>query len=493
MSEPGTPLVFGDQVWAPTTWTAPLSPDFPSKADKLLQIVDAAWRSPEGGTFHLDDWQRTLLRHVLEVYPDDHPRAGQLRHRQVCISLGRQNGKSVLAAILGLFGLIGAGAGAEVIGVASTVEQAGIVYKRVKHVIDVHPAMSARFKTSGTRGIVAKDPRLASSYHVKTGREGSLQGIPIRLCLADELHLWEPESWDAVVLGTAAQLNGMVLGITTAGDDKSVLLKRLYEVGRQAAAREGDYDERFGFFLWEAPAHLPVTDPEFVIRGNPSVACGRRPLDTALNMVKTMPENQARRYVGNQFVSSESSWLPMSLWFGAEKGRIEPQRGVVIAVARALNWRAATITANIKDPRTGRIRTQVIASLVNPTIDQLEDLCVTLWRQRKPAAFLMEAADLKDLAMRLRERGAAVEYLTTGQMLNVCATTYALIADGRVQHGDDLVVAEQMPKAVTKSSGEGWRISRRDSMGDVDAVLATVVGIYGAETVKPKGSALHVG
>src|SRR5690606_4554279 len=126
----------------------------------------------------LDDWQRALIRHVLEVYPPGHPRAGELRYRQVLISLGRQNGKSVLGAILALWGLV-ATAGSEVISVASTVEQANIVFKRVKHVIDAQASLRARFRTTATRGISSQVPGRVGTYTVRTNKEGALQGIPI--------------------------------------------------------------------------------------------------------------------------------------------------------------------------------------------------------------------------------------------------------------------------------------------------------------------------
>ncbi len=91
---------FRGQVWAPAVFTPPLSEDFSTKGDVLLKLVDLAWRAPEtSGRFELDPWQRSLIRHVLETYPEGHPRAGELRYRQVVISVGRQNGKSVLGAI----------------------------------------------------------------------------------------------------------------------------------------------------------------------------------------------------------------------------------------------------------------------------------------------------------------------------------------------------------------------------------------------------------
>lgn len=476
-------------AWMPGVFTRPLSEDFPSAGDKLLQVIDVAWKSPEQEDFSLDEWQRWLIRHVLEVYPKGHPKAGELRYRQVVISMGRQNGKSVLGAIFGLYALLLHMRGPEVFSVASTVEQANIIYKRVKHVIDNNRTLTRRLKTSGTRGITSKLTAKPASYFVKAGKEESLQGYPLSACLADELHLWKPETWAAILLGSSAR-RGLIIGITTAGDENSALLKMLYEQGRAAASGDEDGDERFGFFLWEAPEHLSVRDPQFYVTGNPAIACGRLPLEQEMAAAKLMPEAQVRRYRGNQFISSESAWLPMDLWNGAGKGNVPTDADLVFAVDRAENWSYATVTAAAKVD--GKVHTEVVASLVNPTLDSLEDLCVELDQQYRPMKTFMESSNLMDLAKRLRERGVEVEYLTTTQMQNVSATAYALIADGRVVHADDPVVNVQMPRAVAKNVGEGWRISRRDSATDVDAVLATVMGIYGAETERPRGPMLAV-
>ena len=482
---------FDGQPWAPSMFTAPLSEQFVTDGDRLLQLVDLAWSSPEQEDFHLDEWQRALIRHALERYPDDHPKyPGQLRYRQIVISMGRQNGKSVLGAIFGLYALLLHTSGPEVFSVASTVDQANIIFKRVKHVIDNNPTLLRRYKTSGTRGIRSKIASKPGSYFVKTGKEESLQGYPLSMCLADELHLWKPETWSALVLGSSAR-SGVLAGITTAGDESSELLKHLYKIGKQAVTQEGDYDERFGFFLWEAPEHLPVGHPDALKAANPAIACGRMNLEQEIQVVKTMPENQARRYRHNQFVASSSSWMPVSKWMGLEKGTIpEKAKNTVIAVDRAENWTYATITATAK--HEGKIYTEVIASLTNPTLERLEEICVDINRRFRPQQYVMEQSVLKDLAHRLRERGLNVEYLTTGQVQNACATAYAAISENRVIHAHDWVVNTQMPRAVAKNVGEGWRISRRDSAGEIDAVLATIMGIYGAETLKVRGPALVI-
>lgn len=477
------------EAWVPGTFTPSLTgtEDFVTDGDKLLRVIDLAWSSPESDAFALDEWQRWLLRHVLERYPDDWPDArlaGRLRFREVVVSLGRQNGKSVIGAIMGLYGLLLMCKGPEVVSVASTREQAEIIYKRVRYVLENNPSLLRRFKATGTRGITSRLATSPASYVVKAGAESGLQGYPISLGLADELHLWKPETWDAILLGMSAKVDAMLFGITTAGDENSALLKRLYVRGEAAE------DERFGFFRWQAVEGSPVDDPQALIDGNPAIACGRLPLEQELAVVRSMPEAQVRRYRHNLFIASEASWLPLSQWHRLGRGSVPERVPLVFAVERAENWTYATVTAAGKVG--GKVHTEVVASLVNPSVEQLDELCRDLWRRFKPMRFLMRSAVLKDLATRLRERGVAVEYLTQDQMKNVCATAYALIAEGRVVHAGDWLVDSQMPKAVSKNSGEGWLISPRDSVGDVDAVMATVIGLYGAETIKPQSPALFV-
>jgi hypothetical protein len=61
-----------------------------------------------------------------------------------------------------------------------------------------------------------------------------------------------------------------------------------------------------------------------------------------------------------------------------------------------------------------------------------------------------------------------------------------------VVHSADALLRSQVPKGVAKNIGEGWRISRKDSVGDVDALLATVMSIYAAEVMKADGPMLFV-
>ena len=42
---------------------------------------------------------------------------------------------------------------------------------------------------------------------------------------------------------------------------------------------------------------------------------------------------------------------------------------------------------------------------------------------------------------------------------------------------DQLLIA-QMPRGVARYVGENWYLSRRDSLGDIDSLMSTILAIY---------------
>ena len=468
--------------WLPAVYTQPLTPDYISDGPRLREFVRRFWKTEDGKPFVLDDWQADLIDRVLERYPEDHPdpnKAGRLRYRQVLISVARQNGKSVFAAIFGLYGLMMHEAGPTVIGLASNADQANIIYKRVRYVIDAHPKLKRRFKTTGTRGITRLDK--PGMYMVKPAKADALQGFATSLCLFDEVHLCDPEMWQAMVKGTTAKDDGMVLGITTAGDDNSVLLKDLYKNGREAAAGNEDL-ERFGFFCWEAPEGASIDDPDAIRAANPAVVAGRVPVERLQEQVRTEPEGTALRYTHNRFVGSQSSWLPLHLW---HKAVGEPVEGrPVFSVERTNNYEHATITASYK--HAGGVYTEVVRSMNNPTLEDLADACRALMKFN-PITFVMDSYTLYHLHEELVKRGVPSRVMRLADVNNACSMTYALVAQGKLTHANDELLRRQMPFGVTKNSGEGWRVSRQASPADIDAVLSTIYGVYVANTHKDYG------
>lgn len=463
-------------MFAPSRFTPALAEDFTSSIDGLLPAIEMAWSNATPG-FRFDDWQVELLRRITETTPD-----GELRWRSCIVSMGRQNGKSEIVGALGVWSLLRK-VGSYNIGVASTAEQARLVYDRVQRVIASNPALERRMsKLTETRGIKTLD---GSRYEIKASNANTLQGIPVSVGIIDEVHLVDAKVWDALASGTGARPDTLLVGITTAGDESSELLNRLYANADKALA--GDLD-RFGFWIWEASeACVPDDDGELLDllrEANPALQSGRIDERILIQDVRVMPDDDIIRYRLNRFIQSGAkTFIPAELWqkcarpFGAEL----PKGDYVFAIDRTPDWAHASVAVAVKVDDI--VHTELVASIVKPSLEQLLFVCQQLV-SFNPRAIIVDGYTLRDLHKELRGRGFPAETATLADIVNASSLFYARLARGSLQHGADPLLAVQIPRTVRKIVGEGYRVSRRDSAVEIDAVMATLLAVHGVDTLR---------
>jgi phage terminase large subunit-like protein len=321
---------------------------------------------------------------------------------------------------------------------------------------------------------------------VKAAKESALQGIPMSLCLFDELHLAKTGMWSAAVLGTAQRKDGMVIGITTAGDQSSETLIDLYKLG--TAASQGDPDlERIGFFCWQANDGAQVDEPLALKMANPSIEAGRLDLNTVLSDIRSIPEHEARRYRLNQFIAgTANSWIASELFARASGDGITKQDDVVLSVDRTKNWEFATIAAARKT-EDGTFETELVATYAGATERVLYNRLKELYARGGISAIAVDDRQLPNLAKLLKQDGLPVWQLWTKEISSACSTVYAMFSTGVVKHRNDPLLQLQSPKGIAKYTGETWLISRKDSLGDVDALMATIMALYVSATHREVG------
>ncbi|RAZ34831.1 terminase large subunit domain-containing protein [Microbacterium sp. SMR1] len=468
-------------------YTAPLSDNFTSDWDRFEPIVLIVWREAFG--IELDPWQRALLRAILETYPPGHARAGQLRYRSVVVSMGRQNGKTELGAILGLWGLLRQ-SNAFTVGLASSKEQADLIYARARKAITGNPTLAKRFRRStGTRGLETHDGAI---YRVAPATSAGLQGIPITTALVDELHILPRELWADVVNGMGGRPNTLVIGITTAGGDESELLKNLYETGDKAVAGDPTL-ERFGFFCWEAPESIVPTDDakllDYLKAANPALSGGRLDPETILADVRALSTAEILRYRLNRFTSGTEAFIDLAKWGECQRPwDSEWPTGTqpVIALDWSTGQQYATIAAAALD-ESGNAHTQLVATIVNPTLEGLTALCEEL-SFRYPTAFVMYSYRLRELGNELKRRGYPVSLYSPADIVRASNSFYARVARKTLRHAGDPLLTVQLPRTVSKPHGDSFIISASDSSTEIDAVMATVMAVHAAE-VTPQQTA----
>lgn len=467
-------------TFAPTRHTPPLSPDFTADIDWLLPALEYAWSVANGGRFTFDDWQVELLRRMTEVLP-----SGELRWRSCLVSMGRQNGKTEIVSALGIWALLRKDNQFSV-SLASTAEQSRLVYERVQRVIASNPALNAQMtKLTDTRGIRANN---GSRYEVKASKANTLQGIPISVAIIDEVHLVGANVWDAVVSGTGARPDTLVLGITTAGDENSELLARLYDNANKAIA--GDLD-RFGAWIWEASeARVPTDDDELIellVEANPALQSGRIDPRLLLDDVRALPDDDIIRYRLNRFVNTNNkAFIPFELWQKNERGidDVFPRGDIVFAIDRTPGWEHATVAAAVKVDDV--IHTELVLSMTKPTLERLLAVCQQLVKHA-PRAILMDGYILRDLHTELKQRGIPSDTVSLSEIVNASSLFYARLVRQTLKHAPDPLLSMQIPRTVRKFIGEGFRVSRKDSSIEIDAVMSTLLAVYGAETLREVG------
>jgi phage terminase large subunit-like protein len=336
-------------------------------------------------------------------------------------------------------------------------------------------------KITDTKGIRHEN---GSRYEIKASKSAALQGIPVSVAIVDELHIVADSTWSALQVGLGGRSNAILIGISTAGDEDSHLLKRLYETADKAIAGEVD---RFGAWIWEASSsEIPKDKDEFIkllTEANPALQSGRADPENHYSDALLEPDVDVIRYRLNRFVnSSANSFIPFELWQKAERSidDVLPPGQVVFAIDRTPNWEYATVAAAVKVG--DEIHTELVASIVKPTLERLVYICAQL-QAHHPRAIVMDTTFLRDLDKELQLRGIKSITYTTSQLCEAASTFYALIKQEKLKHAPDPLLSFQIPRTSRKNVGDGFKVSRKDSSIEIDGVMATVLACYGANTL----------
>ncbi|WP_128639053.1 terminase large subunit domain-containing protein [Rhodococcus opacus] len=451
-------------------------------------------RQQDGSPLVADPYQTKVIDSVLEIFPEGHEKAGEYRFKQAIVSIPRRNGKSTLTSILALFAMC-ASSNAPDIGVfASTRDQAKEVFNNVKYNFLNNEALKARFKCTQHKGIESRRADKPAEFKIHAADGDTLQGKTFRgivPVINDELHITKPQAYDAAVKGASTdKRNGPVIGITTAGDDNSELLKRLYERGRRAI-KAAEEDERFGFWHWYVPEETDLWDKEALLRANPAALFGRIDIDQEILDGKSNAAGdyfEFRRYRRNQFVSSNNIWLGLDQWkSGNAEGIPDDYTGPrVFAIDRTEQYGWVTITAAAKIDEL--VYTERVMRQKHPTIEWITQACIDLFSRWGAEVFVANVDTLKEVIVNLRDvHGIPAEYLTNQQMISATAIVGQMIGRKRLMHdARDPIYKKQLPNTVAVASGEGIKVSTKESTGDIDAVRSMIMSCYKAESMEPQ-------
>lgn len=192
----------------------------------VCDLVSLLPTSDGAGAFELQPWQREALTEFYGTMTCDEAGAQIRQYQYLYLELPKKNGKSELAAALGLHHLMWDGeVNGEVYVVAADKDNAGIVFNAAVYMIRSTPAL-ARLEKAGVIKIVESQrlihhKKSGSRMKVLSSEAYSKHGYKPSCVIFDELHA-QPnrDLWDVMTFGSgSARRQPVWIVLTTAGDD----------------------------------------------------------------------------------------------------------------------------------------------------------------------------------------------------------------------------------------------------------------------------------
>lgn len=294
-----------------------------------------------GTPFHLELWQKTLVA-MLAGWRE--AETGLRRFRDLFYSVARGNGKSPLAAGIGLKLLMlddPLEARAHVVCAATKKSQAGIVFNEAKRFLNGAAYLKKHVEIWKPRICF---PFNDSVFEPLGSDSENEDGYILHGAIIDELHAWREqhrELLEKIDTAMGKRRQPLKATITTAGSDRSLLWLEAYDYSQKVARGIVD-DDRHLSCIFEADRNADPFAVETQQQANPNHGISVRPeyLIGLASKAKSSPAQLTpyRRYHLNQLVSSREKAFPPELWQKGN-GQLPDLDGLPCFGGLDLGWR----------------------------------------------------------------------------------------------------------------------------------------------------------
>lgn len=289
----------------------------PARANHVIEFFENYLRHSKGKLggqlIVLELWEKALLAAIFGFVDIE----GNRQYRKALLIVAKKNGKSTLAAGIGLYMLLADGeAGPEVYAAATKRDQAKIIWQEAKRMVRKSPALLKRVRTLVSE--LASDFN-DGSFKPLASDSDTLDGLNVLCALLDEIHQWKNGRalFDIIADGVTARDQPLIFMCSTAG----VIREDIYDEEYDDADRlingyedpEGYHDEHSIAFIYELDARSEWTDPKCWKKANPGLGTIKNAKALADKVKKAM-QNPAlvKNLVCKEFNIRETSseaWL----------------------------------------------------------------------------------------------------------------------------------------------------------------------------------------
>ena len=456
-----------------------------AELEAFARFCERALTTESGRPFTLEPFQREILADFF---------GGS---RELVVILAKKNGKSSLLAALAIWHLISV-AFAEVVVVAASRDQAGILLRQVVGFVRRSPVLQARLK------VVQREIRcdtLGGRIRVLASDSDTVDGQLPTLALVDELHRHRSAELYGILRDGLGPRGGQLVAISTAGDDEGTPLGQLRTKAHAMAGLEHDGAHRhvtdgiFSFHEWSLEPDADTDDLAVVLTANPASWIDEDELRRRRTV--SMRPWAWRRFTCGIWSHGEDSAISDKEWRACARPGLEiPADAAGVHVGVDLGWkRDSTALVPVWREKGEDVAQVGVPVILTPPGDgtslAVEDVFAELEQmaERWPGlTFVLDPlAGGEHLAQRLDAELPDTTVATHSQgHTAMCLASQRLaeaVAAGRLVHPDDPQLNGHVLAAAIRTVGEQWRFAKpRGRTAPIDAVIAlamahsTIVG-----------------
>ena len=247
----------------------------PKRGNHILEFAENYCRHSKGKfggkPVRLELWEKAHLAAIFGFVDIE----GNRKYRESILIVGKKNGKSLLASIVGLYMLVADGEpGPEVYAVATKKDQSRIIWLESKRMTKKSPSLLKRIKP--LVGELDSDFN-DGVFKPLASDSDTLDGLNVHCVLMDEIHQWKQGKalFDIMADGVSAREQPLVYITSTAGTIREDIYDQKYDEAEMVINGyddpEGYRDEHFIAFIYELDNRREWTEERCWKKANPGL------------------------------------------------------------------------------------------------------------------------------------------------------------------------------------------------------------------------------
>lgn len=449
-------------------------------------------------------WQEWLLIHMLELLED-----GTLRFRKALVIVGRQNGKTLIAAVLAAYWLYVDSArwpnqlreqDFVVVGAAQKLDIAMKPWKQVRRwggpddikvgiAVERVPELQAYTYPPRTTNGETELRTFGGATYLPRTFDGARGHSAARLILDELREQYDYEGWSSIEKSANAMFDSLLVAFSNAGTARSRVLRDVRQIGHESV---DDTEAQWFIAEWSAKPDASLDDQKAFQQANPSA--GYLPGMTIKGLMKAAADakekNVERIEVLGQWVTAKvDAYIDIADWKARHRpvAELKIPRGsrtvwsVDTSVDRSTTWIAAAartesgeVFATVRTVRPGNIW----------AVDYLAELAEESGQHEVVVSAKGCAA--MELIPKLEEKGLTVHKIDGTQFAHATGNMHDLVRDKALVlvEQPDVDRAVEGGVATPYADNMAWHRGKSKPL-DIAGLIAETQAAYGLIALEP--------